>query len=108
MLATNPDSDAVTTATTDELFALLTDVHRRRVLVSLLDDSVVDPETALLDEDCSAVELQHAHLPKLDDAAVVDWDRGDGAVRRGPQFESIRPTLELLADNPDHLPSNWL
>ncbi|MWG35707.1 DUF7344 domain-containing protein [Halomarina oriensis] len=108
MLATNADSEAVTTPTTDEALALLTDVHRRRVLVSLLDDDIVDPETTLLGDDCPAVELHHVHLPKLDEADVVDWDRDGGFVHRGDRYESIRPLLELLAENPGHLPPNWL
>ncbi|WP_210424941.1 DUF7344 domain-containing protein [Halorussus halobius] len=47
----------------------------------------------------SSVDVYHNHLPKLDDLGFVSWDRETGVVAPGPQFEEIRPLLELLADN---------
>lgn len=109
MSTTEPDSDAVTTPTTDETFAQLTDVHRRRLLVALLSAPRVDPAEVVADADGdAATRLAHVHLPKLDDAGFVDWDPDDDEVSRGPRFGAIRPLLELLAENPSALPPDWL
>jgi len=51
----------------------------------------------------SSADVYHNHLPKLDDLGFVSWDRENGVVATGPQFEEIRPLLELLADNGDEL-----
>jgi len=73
MSTTEPDSDAVTTPTTDEAFAQLTDVSRRRLLVALLSALRVDPATLVEDADGEgATRLVHVPFPKLDDADFID------------------------------------
>ncbi len=37
----------------------------------------------------SLVRNTHVHLPKLDDAGFVDWNREDSTVTRGLRFEEI-------------------
>jgi hypothetical protein len=109
MSTTEPDSDAVTTPTTDETFAQLTDVYRRRLLVALLSAPRVDPTEFVDDaDDDAATRLAHVHLPKLDDAGFVDWTPRDDEVARGPRFDAVRPLLELLDENPAALPADWL
>ncbi|MFC7078751.1 DUF7344 domain-containing protein [Halorussus caseinilyticus] len=92
---------------TDELFEAVADPRARRVLSYLesvsvnvveldtLVDHVVECEAASEDDDSDthrsddadrhrqrvAVALHHNHLPKLDDAAVIDYDPRTKAVR---------------------------
>lgn len=109
MTVANIDGDsAVTAPTTDEVLALLDDVHRRRLLVSLLSEPSVEPaELVPGDAGELPMRLHHVHIPKLDDAGVVDWNRQRGVVTRGERFDAVEPTLTLLADNPSKLPPGW-
>ena len=95
----------------------LSHVKRRRVLFALLrersgasgwesSESRARVEVGSLSEGgltMSSADVYHNHLPKLDDLGFVSWDRENGVVATGPQFEEIRPLLELLADNGDEL-----
>jgi hypothetical protein len=47
--------------------------------------------------------MRHVHLPKLDAAEYVDWDRETDDVRPGPRFDEIRPLLEVLLENRDRV-----
>jgi hypothetical protein len=113
----------------DELFGLLADEPRRRVLVSLLDveSGTVPLEEAALTRGAAAragggasvgvsgggrtggarpaeVALRHVHLPKLDEADLIDWDSDAGTVARGPRFAEAEPFLRLLVRNQHELP----
>lgn len=101
-------------ATVDDLFAVLSHSHRRVILTSLLDVTSntslpIDTET-FLDQDVSGdsirVEQHHVHLPRLDETGFITWNRDDGTVEQGPQFETIQPMLTRLADNQGNLPVN--
>ncbi|WP_226480311.1 DUF7344 domain-containing protein [Natrinema amylolyticum] len=84
----------------DASFEVLSDPHRRSlcryvmrtetevVTNEELVEYVVEraPETAAddgdsTDEHCVATELRHVHLPKLDEAGLVEYDRRSGVVR---------------------------
>lgn len=39
-------------------------------------------------------ELHHVILPGLENEDLVEFDRVDDLVRRGPRFHEIRPILE--------------
>lgn len=89
-----PDPPA--TASLERTLELLTDRRRRYAMYALrngdagtrdldeITDSVVARErehgTDQVDEAAVRVALHHAHLPKLDDAGVVDYDHGAGTV----------------------------
>lgn len=107
-------SSTETAITTDQLFNTLSNSTRRRILVSLLnhsrDGEAFDPEEckpAGEDRDRFELTLHHNHLPRLDEAGFVDWDREAGTVRRGPRLEEIAPVLRLIDDNQDELPLDW-
>jgi DNA-binding transcriptional ArsR family regulator len=86
----------------DELFQVLADENRRRVLAYLADtDDGVAAFSELLehvaddsagessDNDRLAVSLHHNHLPKLADANVVEYDPRSQVVRyRGSRVVS--------------------
>ncbi|WP_324662991.1 DUF7344 domain-containing protein [Haloarcula sediminis] len=107
----------------DDVLACITDRHRRAVL-SVLQDRTAPISTEELatttaatlagkslvdvtheERDRVHVRLHHAHLPKLDDAALVEWDVDDGTVAGAdhPAFnvESIRRMLDIDADGAD-------
>lgn len=88
------------TLSESRIYALLAD-RRRRLLVRLLQD-FPDPlsstQLAEILADCEhetttdqdrqrvLLSLCHNHLPRLNDAAVIEYDRESGAVRTGPNF----------------------
>ncbi|ELZ29982.1 hypothetical protein C474_13146 [Halogeometricum pallidum JCM 14848] len=94
----------------------LGDKTRRRVLVALLelpnpDDTLSVPEDVDAgDRDETALEtaLYHNHLPLLEQAGYIRWDRDAGRVGVGDAFEEIRPVLRLLHDNRADLPDDWV
>lgn len=99
----------------DDVLDVLAHVQRRSLLVSLLEQdpqedipSVV-PETS---EDSDVVDqrvsMHHSHLPKLADHGFIEWDREHHQVTKGPNFDEIRPLLELLSNHEDELPDGWL
>lgn len=91
----------------DATFAALSS-SQCRVLLEHLADSDDDAlvvadlaarladEDALGDEDALRVDLHHTHLPKFDDADLLDYDADRGLLRPGStsQFEAIHSAIE--------------
>lgn len=101
----------------DDALDALRNRQRRELLLSLLDhnpqhvsgitDGGVEsrPDTVAMDR---LVTLRHVHMPKLVEYGFVEWDEETREARKGPNFEEIRPLLELLANHEDELPDGWL
>lgn len=87
---------------------------RRKLLFALLD---IEPsESSGIDafgpaEDSGpfefGLEANGSHLSKLADYGFVDWNRDTHRVRKGRNFDDIRPLLELLVNHEDDLPDGW-
>lgn len=99
----------------DTMLEVLGDRYRRRVLVTLLDHERQNAEIAPVPPDISAEELselklkmRHHHLPKLEEADLIMWDRETNDVRKGPRFDEIRPLVEQISECADELPGAWL
>lgn len=103
------------TGALDGLFDVLSHPYRRRILIRLHDrnpreessfstDSVGEEG---VDTDRLGIELHHHHLPKLEAAGFIDWDRDADAIRRGPRFDEIAPLLDLMDRHSDELPQDW-
>jgi hypothetical protein len=60
------------------------------------------------DVDSYVLALKHHHLPRLDEAGVVDWEPAANTVSRGPRFDEIEPLLELLVTHSDRLPGRLI
>ena len=122
---------------TATLFELLAADLRRRILFALCDeDSITVPEGVLQrgqaqpcdpqDADSNSppghfsspapeedmheltLKLEHMHLPKLDDAGLIKWQRDTDTITRGPRFEEVEPVLRLLAANQHRFPDDLL
>jgi DNA-binding transcriptional ArsR family regulator len=105
--------DAMTTRSPDALLSLVADRHRRQALQQLRKDT--DGETTIddlidrllgddslanattVDREQLAIELYHAHLPRLADHGVVEFDPESRAVRYQPD-EQIETFLDSLPD----------
>lgn len=99
----------------DAALSTLSNKHRRRVLLALLDHNPQTVEELSTPDDTHTgdteglrVELHHSHLPKLEAAGLVEWDRETYQVVKGPRFGEIKPLLELLVTNVETLPGTEL
>jgi hypothetical protein len=101
----------------DDVLDILASVYRRRVLVELRDhnpqdanDTQLPADVIIADDDLATfrTQMRHVHLPKLEGAGLVEWDREANELRRGPRFEEIRPLLKLITDHADELPDDWI
>lgn len=100
----------------DDLFKALSNVHRRRLLVALLNP---DPKRGTInvpedvhgkEKELETLQLEfcHSHLPQLEEARLIRWNKDSHEVGRGPRFDEIRPLLEWMRDNADELSDDWL
>ena len=99
----------------DRMFDVLSHPYRRRILLLVSDvnprdeDEFSTEELSTEDDELELLqpELFHAHLPKLEEAGYIEWDRAAKTVRRGPRFEEIAPLIRLMHDHRDELPAEW-
>lgn len=100
----------------DPMFDVLSHHHCRRLLVALSeqDDSAPSLDLDALGEvvapngDRSRVHARmiHCHLPKLDSAGYVRWDRDAGTIAKGPEWVAIESLLRVLLDHRTELPDD--
>jgi hypothetical protein len=98
------------------VFNTLSNEYRRRLLVNLIehnpqDDSVDIPDDIVIgdkERDLLQAEMVHTHLPKLEAAGYIQWEKDTHEVMKGPRFDEIRPLLELIYEHRDDLPDGWL
>ncbi|MHC3437489.1 DUF7344 domain-containing protein [Natrialbaceae archaeon A-gly3] len=95
----------------------LANKSRRRVLIKLLEHTLQNdhdpqiPDDVIIetgDLESLMIHMRHMHLPKLEEAGFIEWDQERNTVEKGPQFEEIRPLLELMENHADELPDDWL
>lgn len=113
------------------IFSLLAADYRRRVLGLLYDTSTIRiPEDfgkrGASNESRSGrssttqkmashettreveIQLEHNHLPKLEEEEFIEWDRDAGVVTRGPAYDEIEPVIDTLLANADAFPGELL
>lgn len=98
-----------------QLFTALRHEHRRQILTFLADADAREKAELILadlqpegaDPEWFKPALHHQHLPILEEAGYIEWDRETNRIRRGPAFEDISPVIELLRSNQDKLPGGW-
>lgn len=74
------------------------------------DEANIPEDLASSDEELDGllIEMTHAHLPKMEELGVIEWDQEDNVVTKGPAFDELRPLLELIDKHQDELPDGWL
>ena len=115
---TEPETEAAEpsypeTLAKDDLFHLLQNERRRRAVQYLLeqeggvDMGNIAEHIAALENDVTVAELSSAqrkrvyvglyqcHLPKLDEAGVIDYDKNRGTVTRTPLTDDLTPYLTV-------------
>lgn len=99
----------------DDMLDALGDVQRRRLLMVMLEG---DPQeeilTSITDTESNekaieqVPELQHRHLPKLEEYGLIEWDQGTHDVSKGENFGDVKVLLEFLDRHEDELPADSL
>jgi len=100
----------------DDIMRALSNVHRRRLLVALLDhnphreslDIPKDVHEGEKELETLQLEFHHSHLPRLEAAGLICWNRERNDVVKGPRFDEVRPFLELERINVDELSEDSL
>ncbi len=98
----------------DELYDALSNPHRRRLLFDLLEDAPRTDSPRSLETlppdsrggKSTRIEYHHVHLPKLEQYGFIDWSSDISCVERGPRFEDVSATLELLATCREFAPAS--
>jgi hypothetical protein len=99
----------------DTVFRSLAAEPRRQLVVSLIEapqdrelslPEAANPPSLLIEPATLYSELIHVHLPVLEDAGVIEWEREPLCVRRGPQFREAASVIESIHANADELPGS--
>lgn len=106
--------DCAESLTTDQAFHLLGDSTRRRALAALRAtdgamslDELAEATVSRAEDATSGVisadrrertvaSLHHCHLPKLDDAGVVEYDLDGNRVEPTEEVEELEPYFEVI------------
>ena len=105
---------------TESALRLLADPKRRQVLRQLADTPDGTTVDVLADElragpeepdgdgsNRPSIVLRHVHLPKLQEADVLEYDADRGTVRPGPQFADVCSLLEVIDDHRAETPTRY-
>jgi hypothetical protein len=83
----------------DDLFDVLADAERRRVLQQLVETDASSHVGLLKDRcDVNATLLRHVHLPKMDKAGLVEYDSHSGDVSLTEDGSDVELFLEALEE----------
>jgi len=97
----------------DTVFRSLAAEPRRQLVVSLMEapqdrelslPEAANPPSLLMEPATLYSELIHVHLPVLEDAGLIEWEREPLCARRGPQFAEAASVIESIHANADELP----
>lgn len=77
-------------------FEALANERRRDVLRTLQTESPRRVDALGGDSSDRSASLVHVHLPMLDDAGFVVYDRERGVIERGPRFDDVDLFLETV------------
>ena len=90
----------------DDQLSVLSNGHRRRLLLALTEESPYNIPTVSSDPVETdgggrehAIVMHHRHLPRLEDHGLIDWNQGTGEVTKGSQFDDIEALLTTLAED---------
>lgn len=105
----NPQ-DVLTSTELDTLMDILSAQERRAVLYRLRREDSLNESDLLVaginQSDQRKIALHHIHLPKLEEAQYIEWERETGVVRPGVQYDDIEPLLNLIETQSDECPAD--
>ena len=86
-------------ASSREGFRTVLREQQRRVVAALAEEETIDATPVVRDDEefsseeyvTLIYELHHVHLPELQAAGIVEFDRREETVRRGARFDRGRP-----------------
>lgn len=99
----------------DTLLRALAAEPRRQLILSLTDsppgESVALPEAAnrsppQREPELLYRELIHSHLPTLEQAGLIEWEREPLSARRGRRFEEAAAIVAVVQSHADELPQS--
>ncbi|MDT3433376.1 hypothetical protein [Haloarcula sp. 1CSR25-25] len=106
-----PQRDILLQAGMDDKIGILSKRQRRLVLLALKHDGEKTEADVLFRSgdqvEDGDLELVHNHLPRLEEAGYIEWDRDSGTISKGPQYDEIKPLLDLIENHADELPPDW-
>lgn len=95
----------------DRILEMLSDQHRRLILLLMKQGAVETTDDVLIRSADEREEIElalvHNHLPRLEEAGYIEWDRETGKISKGPRFDEVEPLLELIENHADELPPDW-
>jgi hypothetical protein len=105
----NNNKSGESTVDVEEVFSTLAHPFRRCILTALMSkeprwqDEFETKEFRPSDMDrrVSKIRIHHFHLPYLDDAGFIDWQRKTGMVTRGGHFEDMRSMIIAIEETLD-------
>lgn len=77
----------------DRYFTALANDRRRDLLLSLREGRT---STVEIHPGRATTSLTHVHLPMLEDAGLVRWDREAGTISRGANYDDLDPVIATL------------
>ena len=113
-MSLDPSEDGGWAHRWDRLYEALSAEPRRMIISSLVDEpeerrlplpAAAESPNQSTDAETLCVQLRHHHLPLLEDAGYVRWEREPFVVQRGPRFEEPAFLIELVTDSIDELPT---
>lgn len=105
MTFTHPQEES----SVDTMLEALSSRSRRQLLVNLMrknppqEAKQVDELDVEGDKQRFLTRLHHVDLPKLEELGYIEWDPESGEIVKGPEFDEIRPLLELMVRHQDEL-----
>jgi len=108
-------SEQVTATSFEACIEALGHIERRRLLLSLLNDTSDGDRTVVLNQlgadaadETLRLSMYHSHLPKLEDLGFITVNSRQDSVTTGSNFAEIQPLVELLDNNRSQLPDGWV
>lgn len=90
------------TGNLDTILELFSSKERRQLLVKLHrtpGDSVPLTDSELNELETTEVSLVHAHLPKLADSGIIEWDTNNKRISKGERWDEAKPFLDIVIND---------
>ncbi|WP_311173478.1 hypothetical protein [Halobellus ordinarius] len=99
----NGPPDIFTSSKVDRIMEVLSKQQRQVILYRLKRDDRLQPFQGPHALDSADIELYHVHLPKLEAAGYIEWNRKTSEVMKGPRYDEVETFLTLIENHTDEL-----